>query len=211
MTYFSSRTLGPRTIPAALVGLGLAWSAGSAAGATIQTYRAHHAPNISGDEARDIRTFLAGGPARWSVTKAPKLPAGLTITGPDGSLKQGAMVNFLTWRRALNPQYFDYRHPRIAPLFQQQEQAPAFRQAQLLTGTITRPPQSSGFMTLDPMKAAVESKGVRGPVQTPAAAAPAIPGPAPVPEPSGVVSTLALFGLAGGWWRLRRGRPGAPA
>lgn len=34
--------------------------------------------------------------------------------------------------------------------------------------------------------------------------------PAPVPEPSSILSTLAVFGLAGGWWRLR-GRRNAPA
>jgi len=211
MTYFSSRTPGPRPISAALLGLGLACSACPARAVTIQAFRTHHGPNISGDEARDIRTFLAGGPSHWAVAKPPKLPAGLTITGPDGSLKSGAMVNFLAWRRDLNPQFFDYRHPRIAPLFRQQDRALASRQAQLLAATIALPPHSSGFMTLDPVKAAVDAKNAHGPANVPVRVAQVIAGPAPVPEPSGVVSTLAIFGLAGGWWRLRRGRPGAPA
>jgi hypothetical protein len=198
--------------------LGLALSAltlglpGEAPGATLRTNKQQvPPPDISGQEASDLRAFLRAGPKHWAVTHPPRLPAGIDVTKADGTLKTGALENFLFWTRAHNPTLFDKRHPNLAPLFQQLDRNLAGSQTLHLSAALV---QSDGQWKLVFFQspAASSSTGTTTGTNTntsPAVLAQELTAPAAnaVPEPASVVSTLALFGLAGGWWRLRRCRP----
>src|SRR5260370_348675 len=92
-----------------------------ARGASIASYLKHHAspPHIQATEVKALQTFLAGGPTHWAAALPPKFPNGLVIADSTGNLLNKPVVNYLIWKRDLNTAYFDARHPRVAPLFQQ--------------------------------------------------------------------------------------------
>lgn len=59
--------------------------------------------------------FLAGGPARWAVTRPPRFPSGLSLLTRNGQIVDTPFVDYLIWRRNLNPVRFDRYHPFIGP------------------------------------------------------------------------------------------------
>jgi hypothetical protein len=59
--------------------------------------------------------FLAGGPALWSVVRSPKIPSGLVLAMQNGELVETPFVEYLLWRRSLNPARFDHYHPFVGP------------------------------------------------------------------------------------------------
>src|SRR5579883_1894021 len=71
----------------------------------------HHRHQLNHRELKELEKFLAGGPRLWINVKPPKLPAGLSIENPDGTLKNNDLVAYLEWRRAQDPAFFDARHP----------------------------------------------------------------------------------------------------
>jgi hypothetical protein len=173
-----------------------------ARGASIASYLKHHAspPHIQATEVKALQTFLAGGPTHWAAALPPKFPNGLVIADSTGNLLNKPVVNYLIWKRDLNTAYFDARHPRVAPLFQQYDNQKAqilaaiYAQyppkAHAATGTASLSARTAKFQVLTP-PATVAAQNLSNDVLT-------------VPEPASVVSTLVVFASAGAWWRARR-------
>jgi hypothetical protein len=59
--------------------------------------------------------FLAGGPSLWEVRRAPAIPSHLVLAVQNGLLVPTPFVDYLLWRRTLDPTRFDRYHPRIGP------------------------------------------------------------------------------------------------
>lgn len=141
----------------------------------------HHTVHLS-HQLRELERFLAGGPEHWEVTKPPKIPDGISITTANGQLKDNTFTEFLSWERDKNPQRFDDRHPKVAPLL---------AQATNLLGT--DPP-------LDPpaSSSAVVNKA-RTSASAPQLGAEMLVAPSPVPEPSSLVVGALLCGSFALW------------
>jgi hypothetical protein len=171
-------------------------------------YRQHNPIEVSGSDVTALQTFLAKGPAFWAKNTPPKFPEGLILSYPNGALRPTQVVAYLAWKRAQDPILFDWRHPRIAPLFQQYTQTSTQAQAQVVARTIGQASHSAGFQVLLPppgASAGTPTVGTGSPASgTPHTSPEILVSPAPVPEPASVVSTLLLFGAAGGWWNRRR-------
>lgn len=58
--------------------------------------------------------FLLGGPALWALESPPPFPSGLVLPTSNGQLVDTPFVNYLEWRRSLDPSRFDLNHPNIA-------------------------------------------------------------------------------------------------
>jgi hypothetical protein len=58
--------------------------------------------------------FLEGGPSLWAVRKSPRFPSGLVLPTSNGKLVDTLFVDYLTWRRLLDPARFDHFHPNLA-------------------------------------------------------------------------------------------------
>jgi len=59
--------------------------------------------------------FLAGGPGLWAVARPPRFPSGLSLLTRNGQIVDTPFVDYLVWRRNLNPARFDRYHPFIGP------------------------------------------------------------------------------------------------
>lgn len=211
----SATTRSRRLRLVAFVSLGLAGplvlGGGRLDAATIKGHVHSFPTNMSHQRRVDLQEFLVGGPAHWAVTRSPQFPAGLSITNPNGTLKSNSLVNFLFWDRQHAPALFDHRHPRIAPLLQSLTKTTNAAQMLQVPATISQSSHSSAFMVLVPPTS--DPSAGKGSVTVSAAQSASASGsnataeelvaPSPVPEPSSVISTLALFGLASGWYRLR--------
>ena len=221
----SATTRSRRLRLVASVSLGLAWlltlGGGRLDAAKIKGHVHSFPTNMSHQQRVDLQEFLSGGPAHWAVTRPPQFPAGLSITNPNGTLKNNSLVNFLFWDRQHDPVRFDHLHPRIAPLIHSLTKTTSAAQMLQIPATISQPSHSSAFMVLIPPTSDPSAgKGsvtvsAAGSASTSAsgsnATAEGLVAPSPVPEPSSVISTLALFGLASGWYRLRSCRTKAAA
>lgn len=162
--------------------------------------------NISADAEENLLRFLAGGPDRWAKTAAPHFPSGLVIAHKDGTLRNTIVNQYFYWKRSQNTSQWDSRHPTMAPLFQQYDKNLAAFQAQYIARAISQPSRSAAFQVLVPptttAATGVTAGTTAGSTGTTSPVAQVMP--QPVPEPASVVSTLGLFGIAGGWWA--RGR-----
>ena len=59
--------------------------------------------------------FLAGGVSLWEIARPPRFPSGLVLpTNSKGTLVDTPFVEYLHWRRSLDPARFDLVHPNIA-------------------------------------------------------------------------------------------------
>jgi hypothetical protein len=76
--------------------------------------------------------FLAGGIPLWSVEPSPPIPTGLVLPKENGILVPTAFVEYLAWRRSLDPTRFDQFHPAVGAELGQ------------LPQTITPPPGGTG-------------------------------------------------------------------
>lgn len=154
--------------------------------------------HIKHDEVVGLQEFLKGGPSHWAQSNPPRFPFGLSIVNRDGTLKKDLVVEFLTWKRDLDPTQFDSRHPKIAHLFQaQQEQLASLPLNPVAPLSPSQPTGSSLPVLTPPVTGTISEPPSAVSVQQDQFAA-------PVPEPSAVFTALALFGLAGGWWRFSR-------
>jgi hypothetical protein len=90
-----------------LVGL----SASSAGASPIHAFRVA-TPDVLGPAWAQ---FLAGGPTLWADATPPSLPTGLILPYQNGALVETPFVDYLVWRRSLDPARFDQNHPKIAP------------------------------------------------------------------------------------------------
>lgn len=87
-------------------------------GTTAQAGRIHHfaVPRPPPPTHLSFARFLAGGPSLWSHT-TPRIPRGLALPRmADGLPAPGLFLDFLLYRRALNPRRFDHHHPIVGPL-----------------------------------------------------------------------------------------------
>jgi hypothetical protein len=57
--------------------------------------------------------FLAGGIPLWSVEPSPPIPSGLILPKENGFLVPTPFVEYLAWRRSLDPTRFDAYHPMV--------------------------------------------------------------------------------------------------
>ncbi len=62
------------------------------------------------------QAFLAGGPALWAVEAPPPFPSHIKLATEDGQIVETPFVEYLIWRRDLDPARFDYYHPNIGPI-----------------------------------------------------------------------------------------------
>jgi MYXO-CTERM domain-containing protein len=88
-------------------------------------------------QAEAIKTwtpFLAGGPTLWASEPAPPVPAGLVLPMQNGLLVETPFVDYLVWRRDLDPTRFDLYHQTLGP---ELAQLPP-------TTTTTTPPAAQG-------------------------------------------------------------------
>jgi hypothetical protein len=171
--------------------------------ATIKAHRynTNHAPAVQ-KEFASLKALVNSWETSLASSKPVAFFKGLTLTNPDGTLKTHALARLLAWEK---------RHPatalpgavppKAAPLVNQQGQVHDQNQAHQIATTISTsaPPRSSpSQILLPPSSAGSTSTTVVPASQTMS-----------VPEPSSVVSALAMLGLAGGWLRLRRVSPRA--
>jgi hypothetical protein len=92
---------------------GLLWLGGS----TAEAGRIHHfaVPKPPPPTHRSFASFLAAGPSFWAHA-TPRIPRGLAIPrNADGTFAPGLFLDYLLYRRALNPVRFDRHHPIIGP------------------------------------------------------------------------------------------------
>jgi hypothetical protein len=59
--------------------------------------------------------FLAGGPDLWASVRAPRFPANLVLLKQGGLPVETPFVDYLIWRRNLNPARFDHYHRNLGP------------------------------------------------------------------------------------------------
>ncbi|MFO0908609.1 MAG: hypothetical protein U0794_09640 [Isosphaeraceae bacterium] len=175
----------------------------------------------------ELSRFLKAGPAYWSVTAPYDLPNGLKVaTNTDGSLKDTPLARYLVWKRDQAPEFFDKRHPKLAPAMQINDQLRAQAQFLAFSKLITQQaqqlapktasmqvisaPANHAAQTLDPggtsgttsCTCATCSKGT-GSTSTTTNPQPQV-GAAPVPEPASIATTFAAFAAAGIWYRRRK-------
>ncbi len=173
---------------AAALACGLYLLGGSADASAIRRHQIHAAAAFSNEASLGPawQKFLSGGPTLWAFEKPPRFPSNLLLTTDNGVVVATPFVDYLEWRRSLNPARFDHYHPRIANAL-----------AQFLT-----PPTPITTLTATPTAAS--------PTGTPRSATQGDTTTMPqttqfqntVPEPGAFAATFTLFGL-GLWWRAR--------
>ena len=60
-------------------------------------------------------SFLSFGPTFWAEHNSPPIPSGLILPKVNGLLVETPFVEYLDWRRNLDPSRFDYYHPIVGP------------------------------------------------------------------------------------------------
>lgn len=148
--------------------------------------------------------FLAEGTQTWSTTHAPAFTPAIksTIwqvlkTDTQAQAIANPMIDYLEWRRSLDPIRFTHFHPKLSPDLAQLLNSPS-----LPTGV---PPPT--YTPVPQTAAPVTSPQVLSDPATPSAAQ-AISPPA-VPEPSSLLIAAAMAGW-GIWWRHHLARQTSP-
>ena len=141
--------------------------------------------------------FLAAGETTWSTRHAPAFTPAINSTiwqvlNTDTQAQSLAnpMIDYLLWRRSLDPQRFTANHPNLSPALAQLLNTPSLP-AGVPPPTYTPVPQST-----------VAPQTVSGP-PSPTAVPDALP-PA-VPEPSSLLLAATMTGV-GLLWRHRLGK-----
>jgi hypothetical protein len=191
-----------------LVGLFLvgAIPAGTARSGPIQ----HRQATTQGNPAFTAwNRFLAGGETEWEHHAPPKITAQIhvlmnrALNSADPTAN--ANVQYLMWRRDLDPARFDHWHPRIGPMLQALETSPATTPVttspQVLTPPSSSMPGSSAIATNPSPAPSVTSEPSTGPQTT-------SPAPESIPEPGAFSIALVLIG-AGLCWHRWYGRTAA--
>ncbi len=89
--------------------------------AVASPIRSHHLIVVSNVDSLGPAwaRFLEGGIPLWEVRKPPRFPSGLVLPESQGVLVDTPFVDYLLWRRSLDPTRFDHYHPFIGPLLGQ--------------------------------------------------------------------------------------------
>ena len=202
----SLRCAGTQSVRSTIVRIA-AWTmlsglvASSASAATIHAHR-HHVPpqQITAAELASLRNLVE----QWRTELASSSPAkyfqGLSLTNPDGTLKNHSFARLLAWENA-HPASLLTTTPAAtatatAPVLAHAAQIASQSQASPVSASISSPAKSAAYQVLiPPTKAASAGRQVL--------AAEVMP----VPEPSSIVIALALAGMTAGWLRSRRAAP----
>jgi PEP-CTERM motif len=134
--------------------------------------------------------FLAGGPQTWATTPPPTFTPAIDSaiwqvlnTDTAAQALSNPMIEYLEWRRNLDPTRFDANHPNLAPALEQLLSSPSLPS--------NPPPPTSTPVPSTP----VPSTPVP---ETPTLAQTVTP--PTVPEPSSLLLAAAITGW-GIWWR----------
>jgi hypothetical protein len=137
--------------------------------------------------------YLAQSPQTWSTTHAPAFTPAIksTIwqvikTDTQAQALANPMIDYLLWRRSLNPTRFSSNHPNLSPAL-----------AQLLTSPTIPPTVPPPTYTPVPQTATAPQV-----VSAPLTSAAQTVAPPAVPEPSSLLLAAAMTGW-GIWWRRR--------
>jgi len=118
------------------------------------------------------------------VSLKTKIPSGVHLHLVNGLLPDTALVEYLRWRRSLDPARFDFYHPNVGPMLAEDART---RQ------TLLNPPLDLGQVVNPPGPS---------PLPVPVAPLPLNPPDAKVSEPSTALLGILLAG-ATGWLRRR--------
>ncbi|GAC1471415.1 MAG: hypothetical protein NVSMB9_17570 [Isosphaeraceae bacterium] len=188
--------------------------------AEAETIRSHHhvpPPPESPREARDdFRQIFRGDSDHWSRSFSPKLPAALSARNHHpGSLGASSPSSFWKRERESLREHLDPNDPKPGSVAVTTRVENHLQEKPLVASTISSEPRSAEFQILvppSPKEISVPPTVVARPgdaSRTPSAQELGGRPASPVPEPSSVASTLALFGLAAGWRGLRRRSSGS--
>ena len=116
----SGRFASPRSLVAALAVIAFFQGTPSEA-SPIRNRSLHvkevHASTVS--SGLNWQEYLNGGVSMWSAAKPPRIPSGIRLASVNGRLVETQFVDYLLWRRSLDPIRFDAHHPNISgPLAQ---------------------------------------------------------------------------------------------
>ncbi len=132
--------------------------------------------------------FLSGGTQTWATTHAPAFTPAVEsaiwkVLKTDTAVQSlsNPMIQYLEWRRSLDPTRFAYYHPSLAPTLAQLLPAPSLPQ------TIPPPPSGSPASSSTPGSSTTGAQSVTPPA---------------VPEPGSfaVAAAMTAWGI---WWRRR--------
>ncbi|HEV3122529.1 MAG TPA: hypothetical protein VGY53_11530, partial [Isosphaeraceae bacterium] len=85
-------------------------------GQTVVSTQALTLHNQAG-ETTSATINLAGHQVKWSLNV--KIPSGIHLHLVNGLLPDTPLVEYLRWRRSLNPARFDFYHPNVGPMLAQ--------------------------------------------------------------------------------------------
>jgi hypothetical protein len=147
--------------------------------------------------------FLSAGPQLWSTKHAPAFTPAIqsTIwqilkTDTQGQSLANPMIDYLLWRRSLNPKRFTANHTRLSPALAQLLSAPS-TPAGVPPPTFTPAPQATTPTATTPIATAPQT--VSDPPLVPPVAQVA---PVAVPEPGSYLIAVVMIGC--GLWCRRR-------
>jgi len=155
--------------------------------------------------------FLSAGPQLWSKKHAPTFTPAITSTiwqilktDTQGQSLANPMIDYLLWRRGLDPKRFTANHTRLSPALAQLLRAPS-TPAGVPPPTYTPVPQATPTTTptptLTPTPGVTAPQTVSGPPLIPPSSQVA---PVAVPEPGSYL--VAAFMIGCGLWCRRRSR-----
>ena len=153
--------------------------------------------------------YLSAGPRLWSKKHAPSFTPAITSTiwqilktDTQGQSLANPMIDYLLWRRGLNPKRFTANHTRLSPALAQLLSAPS-TPAGVPPPTYTPVPQATTTPTATPTPIATAPQTVSDPPLIPPSPQVA---PVAVPEPGSYIVAALMIGC-GLWCRRRSRRP----
>ena len=153
--------------------------------------------------------FLSAGPQLWSRKHAPSFTPAIKTTiwqilktDTQAQSLSNPMIDYLLWRRSLNPKRFTANHTRLSPALAQLLNAPSTPPG-VPPPTFTPVPQSTTPTTTTPIATAPQTVSGPPPLVPPATQV----APVAVPEPASYIIAAAMIGC-GLWCRRRLGRQG---
>src|SRR4051794_17608907 len=121
----------------------LATSAGGRTGLPVQAapIKHHHVAEKGQTHRTGWQKFLDGGAAHWTKADPPNIDLHIRVL-MDKALKSphaasNRNVQYLEWRRSLNPARFDHWHPKMGPMLQ--ALIPPASSSHPSTGTVSQP------------------------------------------------------------------------
>jgi len=193
----------------------LAVPAPAATAATIKAHAQHAPSNFLSKEFSGLQNAVNDWRAQFTSSPTGQFLSRFSLTNPDGTLKSQYFTQLFAGKEQHPVTLPRPNSARAAAVLNHQARLLALAEARHAAAGIATPSRSSAFMVMSPPGSSARNRGRggvaahtlepgNGSTPPPSGAAPEV---LAVPEPSAVVSVLALFGMAGGWWRLRLVKP----